>query len=64
MTDAEVLTQAVIILANHGVEPDVQEMLLHGGGRGKVSPGALKAVVKMAIMEGVKRGKDSAEYNQ
>lgn len=43
MTDVAV-TQAAFLaaLAEHGIPPDVQELLVNGDGRGTVAPGALE----------------------
>lgn len=35
-------TAFLVALAEHGISPDVQELLVHGDGRGSVAPGALR----------------------
>ena len=44
--DAEELAEALIILAEHGIQPDVQELLVKGSLTHNVKPGALAAVLK------------------
>lgn len=42
MTDVAVTQAAFLVaLAEHGIPPDVQELLVNGDGRGTVAPGAL-----------------------
>jgi len=40
------IVKALIILARHGVPPDVQALIVHGDASQGVPPGALQAVLK------------------
>jgi hypothetical protein len=50
MTDDDVpdLVAALMILADHNVPPDVQELLLYGNPSRSIPPGALQAVLSNA----------------
>jgi len=41
---------ALVALAEHGVAPDVQELLVSGDGRGAVAPGALDKMIRAACL--------------
>lgn len=48
--DVEAATAALLALAEHGIPPDVQELLVHGDGRGTVAPGALSKALCAALI--------------
>lgn len=43
---AEAKVAALVALADHGISPDVQELLVAGDGRGNVAPGAFDKAVR------------------
>lgn len=51
--DTKAATTALLILSQHGIPVDVQELLIYGNPRLGIAPGALSKVVK-AIVESYK----------
>lgn len=46
ITDEEMLTTALLVLVEFGIEPDIQELLIYGNPARRVRPGALKAAMR------------------
>jgi hypothetical protein len=52
MTDDELLyktTAALVVLTEHGIEPDVQELLVYGNPSRGIAPGALRKAIQAAL---------------
>lgn len=47
--ELEMETAALMALVDHGVPPDIQELLVHGSKRQGIPPGALRAAVRVLL---------------
>lgn len=56
--DTEAATAALLAMAEHGVPPDIQELLIHGDGR-HVKPGALSKAMRAALLVYARRRADA-----
>jgi hypothetical protein len=54
MTDLELATAAIVTLTEHGIPPDVQELLVYGNPSRGIAPGALSKAIRAVALEALR----------